>query len=385
MRLWCGDGQTRLAFSAPVTARKRIVLYTLPKTGDYLVSVAPMDDSTGSYRLGTGLAFQGPERGRDQRDVFTSSSDDGVTWSAPVRINDEGPGSDDWLPELAVARDGKPYALWFDWRAGDPSGCAAAATPYLARSDDGGGSWTAVGPSGETATLWWSVSSNLSPNMGDYIALSTGEHSVHPMWTDGRDGNPDVYFAAWALPLLAERVVGAGSEAEEDGIRVRWVAPADAPLFGTMDRRSAGGPWTPVGSGESDGEGRVEVLDPDVEPGFRYQYRLRVETTEGEVPTVEQTVDVPANGPVRLAIERLGPNPSAGGLRLGFLRQDLSPARVEVLDLSGRRVFSRDLGDEYGLRGVLDLGRETRLAPGLYVVRLAQSGRSVSAKLVVLR
>jgi hypothetical protein len=54
-----------------------------------------------------------------------------------------------------------------------------------------------------------------------------------------------------------------------------------------------------------------------------------------------------------------------------------------VLDVRGRRVASFDL-TEYGSRGVIDLA-PARLGPGIYLVRLVESGRAVTAKAVVFR
>ena len=166
---------------------------------------------------------------------------------------------------------------------------------------------------------------------------------------------------------------------------MRWLAPAGLPVQAVAYRRDAVSDWIAIGSLESDVTGALVLVDTDVEPGFRYRYRLGIDTSEGELPAGEIAVDVPELGPARLAIERLGPNPSRGDLQLAFRRPDLAPARVEVVDLGGRRVFRRDLGEDFGVRGVLDLGREVRLAPGLYVVRLTQSGRAVNGKVVVLR
>jgi len=43
------------------------------------------------------------------------------------------------------------------------------------------------------------------------------------------------------------------------------------------------------------------------------------------------------------------------------------------------------LSQEYGMRGVVDLGREVRLPAGMYLVRLVQAGASVTRKAVVIR
>jgi hypothetical protein len=384
LRLWCSDGSTALALSDPINVRERSILFTLSKTGDYFVTVAPHNDSTGSYRLSTGLALHGPERGRDQRDVFVAHSDDGLTWSAPARANDSPAGYDDWLPELAVAGDGKPYLAWLDWRDGDPENCGAASTLYLTRSDDGGDSWTSLGPVGEAPTVWSRVFSNQVPNMGDYVSLWADQRGVFPCWADGRNGDPDVFLAMTPLPSYASLIVPLDAHAGEGGVVARWGAPPGPPLWATPYRRVSGSDWVALPEVVSAND-EFLVGDADVQPGYRYVYRLGLESSDGEAPTPEQAVDVPLSVAPALAIERLLPNPSSGALSVAFSRPDLATTKIEVIDLSGRRVFSRELGDAYGVRGIFDLGREVRLRPGLYQVLLVHGERVASAKAVVLR
>ncbi len=385
LRLWCTDGQTRLAYSAAVNVRQRIIVFTLPKTADYYVSLDPHNDSTGAYRISTAWAHRGLERGRDQRDIFVAHSDDGVNWSTPVLASDDPPGFDDWLPELAVSGDGKPFVAWYDYRDGDPANCGAGASVRLARSDDGGDHWMPVGVVTEVPTLWSAVSSNLSPNMGDYIGLLADEHGVYPSWADGRSSDPDVYASFWPSPSAAQSIVAIGAEPQSGGFLLRWHAPPEMPLSATLYRRASGIPETALGELDSDPQGDLAWLDVDLEPGYRYHYELSVRGAEGETRVGAVSIDVPDAGPAALAIEQLAPNPSAGGFRVRFRRRDLTPARLEILDLSGRRVFALYLGPEYGVRGVVDVGRTAPLRPGLYVVRVAQTGGSATAKAVVVR
>jgi len=384
LQLVCGDGATALALSDPLTVRKRAILFTLPKTGDYFVTVTPHTDSTGSYRISTGLALRGAERGRDQRDVFVAHSDDGLTWSAPARANDSPAGYDDWLPELAAAGDGKPYLAWYDWRDGDPEGCGAASTLYMTRSDDGGDSWTSLGPVGEVPTVWSAFTGNLVPNMGDYLSLWVDGRGVFPCWADGRNGDPDVFLAMTPLPSYANLIAPSGTQVVEGSVQARWTAPSGPPLTATPYRRVSGGDWTALSPILSDG-GAFLVVDADVQPGFRYVYRLGLDSSDGEAPTAEQAVDVPVTGSPTLAIERVLPNPSSGALSVWFSRPDLAPTKIEVIDLGGRRVFSSQLGEAYGVRGVFDLGSQVRLRPGLYHVLLVHGELVASAKAVVLR
>jgi hypothetical protein len=61
------------------------------------------------------------------------------------------------------------------------------------------------------------------------------------------------------------------------------------------------------------------------------------------------------------------------------------PARLELMDVMGRRVASRELAPSAGLRIRVELGEANSLPPGLYLVRLSQAGRSTTARSVILR
>ncbi len=56
--------------------------------------------------------------GNDRADVFLRiSNDNGATWSAPVRINDDATANDQWQPTLAVTPDGAHLGIfWYDRR-----------------------------------------------------------------------------------------------------------------------------------------------------------------------------------------------------------------------------------------------------------------------------
>ena len=84
-----------------------------------------------------------------------------------------------------------------------------------------------------------------------------------------------------------------------------------------------------------------------------------------------------------LALRGLHPNPSVGRFAVSFQLPSGSHARLAVLDVSGRRVLSRELG-------ALDAGTHvvtldgTALAPGVYMVRLTQDGLVVSGKVTIV-
>ena len=98
---------------------------------------------------------------------------------------------------------------------------------------------------------------------------------------------------------------------------------------------------------------------------------------------VSDIAAVPGGPPLALVLDPVRPNPSRGGaLTVRFTLPTAAPARVELLDVSGRRIASREVGAG---RHTLDLGQGQHLAPGLYLVRLTQGANTRVTRTVVLR
>jgi hypothetical protein len=97
------------------------------------------------------------------------------------------------------------------------------------------------------------------------------------------------------------------------------------------------------------------------------------------------TVDVGRKASGALSITSVAPNPMRGStLQLGFTLPRAGDARLDVLDVAGRRVTTRGLeGLESGTHAVT-LSPDGVLPPGVYRVRLVQGGRSVERAIVVL-
>jgi hypothetical protein len=379
-RLFCSDGATRLAFSETGVGDFGLIVFTLPYDGTYTLRVASLS-GTGAYTINTGLNGPVTERGRDHRDVFTSFSDNLSTWSVPARVNNDAALFDNWLPEIAVAADGKVFASWYDWRDGPGAICAGASTLYLARSTDGAASWPDGSPVSSVATTWTTISSNIAPNQGDYTGLYANQNAVYVCWSDGRNFDPDVFVAAPALTFTPVTVSVASTHVEPGLVRVIWYT-ADATAFtATAYRRSESGDWTSLGLLARDGTGNLVLEDRDVRPGARYHYRLGVREEAEEVFMGEVTVDVPA-GPA-LAIEEIRPNPSDRELWVSFTLSGETPATLELIDVSGRRVSERSVSGAG--RQTVDLAAGRRLPPGVYVIRLTQNGESVVKRASVVR
>jgi hypothetical protein len=105
---------------------------------------------------------------------------------------------------------------------------------------------------------------------------------------------------------------------------------------------------------------------------------LHVEWVNGTIP-----VGVGDEPTLAFALHGVRPCPARGPLQVDFTLPRAGHTAVELLDVAGRRIASRQLGVMAAGRHQVEL-RE-RLAAGLYLVRVAHEGAMRSAKAVVVR
>ena len=94
--------------------------------------------------------------------------------------------------------------------------------------------------------------------------------------------------------------------------------------------------------------------------------------------------DVASGGaPLAFALDPVRPNPSrSGSLTVRFSLPTDAPARLDLLDVAGRRIASHEVGAG---QHTLDLGAGQHFAPGLYLVRLTQGANTRTTRVAVLR
>jgi len=128
-------------------------------------------------------------RNGDQ-DVFLRRAEDGRAWSAPVRVNDNPlrDGTAQYLPQLAIAPDGRIDAVFLDRRR-DPRNVRTDA--FLASSQDDGRSFENVRASSRSfdSRVGPSSASYLEPDLGSRLGLVSSDELAVPVWTDTRLGN----------------------------------------------------------------------------------------------------------------------------------------------------------------------------------------------------
>ncbi len=143
------------------------------------------------------LASVERESNNDPLDVmFSRSTDGGLTWSDPIRVNDDlSTDAWQWFGTMSVAPDGRIDAVWLDTRD-DPGGLNSAL--YYSFSRDAGETWS---PNTRLTELFdphvgW-------PNqekMGDYFDMFSDLNGAHLAWAGTFNGEQDVYYALITPP-----------------------------------------------------------------------------------------------------------------------------------------------------------------------------------------
>jgi len=98
------------------------------------------------------------------------------------------------------------------------------------------------------------------------------------------------------------------------------------------------------------------------------------------------TTAVPSSagsGP-RFELRPVAPNPTRGALRVGFVLPQRAPVRLELLDIAGRRITRRELGELDAGAHDFPLRMPDGSAAGIYFVRLEQAGRRATTRFLLL-
>ncbi|MCW9097017.1 MAG: T9SS type A sorting domain-containing protein [Ignavibacteriaceae bacterium] len=130
--------------------------------------------------------------GADPLDVnFIQSTNRGLSWSSPVRINDDsGTSAWQWFGTMSVAPNGRIDVVWLDTRD-DPG--TYMSSLYYSFSEDNGQTWsqnerlsTAFNPH-----VGWPQQNK----MGDYFDMISDEEGVSLAWAGTFNGEEDIYYS----------------------------------------------------------------------------------------------------------------------------------------------------------------------------------------------
>ena len=192
--------------------------------------------------------------------------------------------------------------------------------------------------------------------------VSDGAGGAIVTWYDYRSGAADIY---------AQRILAGGV------VDPAWPANGRALCAAAYHQVSP----TIV----PDDAGGAIVTWMDYRSGTNNDIYAQAVRANGELGS-DASVSVPGEVALGFALDPIRPNPSRGGvLAVRFALPGKTAASLELLDVTGRRIATCEVGSFGAGWHALDLGEGQHLAPGLYLVCLRQGTDRRVARVVVLK
>lgn len=121
---------------------------------------------------------------KDANIFLSTSKDNGTTFAAPVRVNDDATKTVHVFPSVQANKNGQVYLAWIDRRQ-DPGGNLFNDV-YAAVSKDQGATFSPNRLQTDVSTVW-AVRADARPNFGDYNSSELlAFNSFVTIWADGR-------------------------------------------------------------------------------------------------------------------------------------------------------------------------------------------------------
>ncbi|UCE17121.1 MAG: hypothetical protein JSV84_09445, partial [Gemmatimonadota bacterium] len=247
--------------STAVSLGGEIVLGAGPNPSGLLGQVwIAVDHSSGPNRGNVYLLCSVvPYDSEDPLDViFSRSTDGGVTWSPPIRVNDD-PGTDawQWFGTMSVAPDGRIDVVWLDTRAEvvQGNGNGYNSSLYYSCSTDGGVTWS------ENVRLSEAFNSHVGwpqqEKMGDYFHMISDSTGAHLAWAATFNGEQDVYYSRISAPGEECRITVTSPDDGEircagESVNITWTSENTSGYVKIEYSTDAGFIWQTVVAGTSD-------------------------------------------------------------------------------------------------------------------------------------
>jgi hypothetical protein len=245
-------------------------------------------------------------------DIFVrTSTNNGASWSAAVKVNDDVTQRAQFFPDLEVDQSsGKVAVTWYDARNDCGTACIGNGSTDVAANDDtqywgalstNGG--LSFGPNfrisaGNATNGTQAVTGN--PNeYGDYSRNDYFQNKLYPVWGDntnstgdnpnGAGGPLDIYTAQIDTSSpTGVGVAGASATRTARGVAVTWRTESEVGIAGFDVYRAVAGRAVKVNAalvpakhaGRPMGA-RYRVVDPAARAGLRYTYRVQVVLMDG--------------------------------------------------------------------------------------------------------
>lgn len=177
------------------------------------------------YIVWTNVGVPGTNTGTDRSVYMIRSSNQGSSWSTPIKVNQDafGVGKQHYFPWITCDPvTGTLSVIFYDDRNVTSTQCEV----WCANSFDGGTTWEDFRVSDVSFTPS-PIPGLASSYMGDYLGISARDGKVYPVWTDNRSGTVMTYTSPYLTNNLARPANLSASVVFETGeVELEWTFTA---------------------------------------------------------------------------------------------------------------------------------------------------------------
>ena len=314
--------------------------------------------------------------------MFARSTDGGVTFSSPVRINDD-PGTSawQWFGTMSVAPNGRIDVVWLDTR--DNPGTYLSAL-YYSNSSDGG--------------ITWSTNQRLSDffdphvgwpqqnKMGDYFDMFSDFNGAHLAWAGTFNGEQDVYYSFITdSTIIPVEFVSFTISSNGKEVILNWSTATELnnQLF-EVQRSFERNEFATIGyvNGKGTTTERQDYVYMDIiAADGKYSYRLKQIDYLGRYGYSE-IIEIELRAFNSYLLEQNYPNPFNPATTIGYGIKEKSSVKILILNSIGEEVASLvDAEKESGYHTVVF--NANNLPSGVYFYQL-KAGSFIEIKKMIL-
>ena len=270
--------------------------------------------------------------------MFARSTNGGVSWSSPIRINDDpGTSAYQWFGTMSVAPNGRIDVIWLDTR--DNPGTVLSAL-YYSYSLNGGVTWS----SNQRLSDFFNphVGWPQQNKMGDYFDMISDYTGAHLAWAATFNGEQDIYYSYITdttfipVELLSFTASSNGKE-----VILNWSTATELnnQLF-EVQRSFEGSDFATVGfvNGKGTTTQRQDYIYKDeINVDGKYLYRLKQIDYLGS-DHYSNIIEIELKAFNSYLLEQNYPNPFNPTTTIGYGLKEKTNVKITVLNSIGEEV-----------------------------------------------
>ncbi len=325
--------------------------------------------------------------GINNTDIFLAkSTNGGLSWSAPIKVNQDTSNHHQFFNWMTIdPATGIIYIVYYDRR----NYLDSQTDVYLARSDDGGNTFT------ETRISNLPFSPVMSVFFGDYINIASFNGKIFPIWTR-MEGTS---LSIWTAPIIDADLIVPVELVSFNGsffnnyVQLNWTTASENNNKGFEVEKSVGNNQSVVSSWETIGfvsglgttteKQDYSFADNNLSSGKSF-YRLKQIDFDGTFE-YSNTIEINATLPNEFVLYQNYPNPFNPSTVISYQLSASRNVTLKIYDVLGNEVATL-INNEWKEAGYYNYPFSIinyQLPSGIYFYRL-QSGEFISTKKLVL-